>query len=191
MNAVAVRVAFAVLVALLTAGCGGGPAPPVASASLPREIDGSQVGTMAERELESQNPGMASGTLACPDLSLDVGATVRCLRTTELSEGRVVKVNGTVEVTSLSSGGRLHVTMDDEATEFGVTGDQVATAVRHRVGAPTAVVRCPYLLGKIGTVVTCRVEAGGRRRDVEVEVTAVDPQGYRTTYVVRQPHAAS
>jgi hypothetical protein len=184
MSTVAIRVALAILVALLTAGCGNDPA-------MPGEIDGSQVGTMAERELEAQNPGMASGTLACPDLSLDIGASVRCLRTTELSDGRVVKVNGTVEVTSLSSGGRLHVTMDDEAIEFGVTGDQVATAVRRRVGARTAVVECPYLVGKVGTVVTCRVEAGSRRRDVEVEVTAVEAGSYRTTYVVRHPHAAS
>jgi hypothetical protein len=184
MSAVAVRLAHVVVVALLAGGCGNDTA-------LPDEIAGSQVGTMAERELEAQNPGIAAGTLVCPDLSLDVGAEVRCVRTAELSEGRVVKVDGTVEVTSLSSGGRLHVTMDDRASEFGVTGDQVATEVRARFGARPAVVACPYLLGKVGTVVTCRVEVGSRRLDVRVEVTAVDPHSYRTTYVVRRPYAAS
>ena len=188
MSAVAVRVAFAVLVALLTGGCDDSPA-------VPDEIDGTQVGVMAERELEAQNPGMAPGTLACPDLSLDLGASVRCLRTTELSKGRVVKVNGTVEVTSLSSGGRLHVTMDEEASEFGVAGDHLAADLRgqylRRFGAAPTRLDCPYLRGTVGAVVTCRLVVDRRRRTVDVEVTAVDPSGYRTTYVARNLRAVS
>jgi len=188
MNAVAVRVAVAVLLALVTGGCDDNTA-------VPDEIDGTQVGVMAERELEAENPDMAPGALACPDLSLRLGASVRCLRTTELSEGRVVKVNGTVEVTSLSSGGRLHVTMDDQASEFGVTGDQVAADLRQQYvrrfrTAPTRL-DCPYLRGVVGTTVRCVLVVDGKRRTVTVAVTAVEPAGYRTTYVARNLRAAS
>src|SRR5215216_7526592 len=90
------------LLCLVVAGCGS-------DVTVLDEIDGEKVGTMAERELEAQNPRLAPGTLDCPDLDFETDASVQCLRTTELSAGRVVKVMGTVTVTSLSSGGRLHV----------------------------------------------------------------------------------
>jgi hypothetical protein len=188
MNAVAVRVAFAILAVLLAGGCDD-------TTAMPDEIDGSKVATMAERELEAENPRIAAGTLACPDLDLQVGASVSCLRTSELSEGRVVKVNGTVEVTSRSAGGRLHVAMDDQASEFGVAGDHLAADLRGQYVRlfriqPTRL-DCPYLRGAVGTVVACRIEVAGTRREVEVVVTSVDPGSYRTTYVARNLHAAS
>jgi hypothetical protein len=176
------------LLCLVVAGCGG-------DVTVLDEIDGDKVATMAERELEAQNPRLAPGTLDCPDLDFEAHASVRCMRTTELGQGRVVKVVGTVTVTSLTSGGRLHVAMDDEAQEFGLAGDYLAADVRRqyvqRGGAEPSRVDCPYLRGKVGTVVTCRLEAGGARHDVDVVVTAVDPAGYRTSYVAKAHRAAS
>lgn len=188
MRALAVRVGLGMLVALTSAGCGRD----VTSVD---QLDGTEVATMAEHELEAQNPRMAPGTLACPDLDLEAGAKVRCLRTTELDGGRVVKVGGTVEVTSLASGGRLHVAMDRTATEFGVAGDQVAADLRRqyvqRFHASPSRLECPYLRGQVGAVVTCRLVAGGKRHDVDVVVTAVEPASYRTTYVARTHRSAS
>jgi hypothetical protein len=159
------------------------------------EIEGSKVAAMAERELEAQNPRLAPGTLSCPDLDFEVGSTVHCLRTTELSEGRVVKVRGTVEVTSRASGGRLHVAMDDDAQEFGLTGDQVAAALSQqsakRFGGVPSHVDCPYLRGKVGTTITCSVDLGATRREVDAVVTAVDAEQYDTVYVFRRHVAPS
>ena len=167
---------------LLTA-CGGDP-------PVPDRLPGKAVAAMAERQLEAENPRMATGHLSCPDLHLRVGASVRCLRTTELSGGRVVKVAGTVRVTSVHGGGRLHVAMDQHAAEFGLTGEQVAAVVRDRYAgrhhlAPRGV-ECPYLRGVVGTVVSCRVEVGGRTRLVDVVVTRVDPASYGTGFALRR-----
>jgi hypothetical protein len=171
--------AGALLVALLPTGCGSaGPGLD--------QLDGRDVATMAERELETENPGLAPGTLACPDLDYRIRASVRCLRTAELGDGRVVKVGGTVEVTSISSGGHLHVTMDDDAEEFGVAGANLGADLRRRYVQQFHVVpsqvTCPYLRAVVGHRVTCRVVAGGVRRDVEVVVTAADAETYRTVY---------
>ncbi|HEX7716595.1 MAG TPA: hypothetical protein VF416_04855 [Marmoricola sp.] len=178
------------LVAVLPGGCGQGAGLP-----LPDHLAGHEVGAMAERELEAENPRIAPGRLACPDLELRTGASVRCLRTAELSEGRVVKVRGTVSVTSLAAGGRLHVSMDPGAEEFGMTGAQLAAELRRRYsGRPEdrpARVTCPYLRAEIGQRVICRVDLAGAARTVEVAVTAVDAEQYRTTYVVRDDHGHS
>lgn len=151
-------------------------------------LDGTDVATMAERQLMAENPRMAPGTLSCPDLEFEVGASVRCLRTTELSRGRVVKVAGSVEVTSQDSGGRLHVAMDDEAAEFGLSGDQLASEVagRYTRGGSAAVVECPYLRGTVGHRVTCQVDVADKRRQVVAVVTAVDERTYDVDYETRR-----
>jgi hypothetical protein len=180
---VTVRVA-GLVIGLALAGCGQ-DAPDI------DVLDGAEVATMAERELMAQNPRMAPGTLACPDLEFKVGESVRCLRTTELSGGRVVKVAGSVEVTSRDSGGRLHVAMDDEAAEFGLAGDQLASelAARYTRAGKGAVVECPYLRGTVGHQVTCQVDISGARRDVVTVVTAVDEQRYDVDYETRRRRA--
>lgn len=171
------------LLGTLLSGCGGDP-------PLPERLGGKAVATLAERELEAENPRLATGHLECPDLDLRPGATVRCLRTTELSGGRVVKVAGTVRVTSVRAGGRLHVAMDEHAQEFGLTGAQVAAGVRERYAGRRHVtpgaVDCPYLRGVVGTVVTCRLEVAGASRLVDVVVRTVYPPGYVTRYAVRR-----
>ena len=180
------------MLGLVSAGCAGragaGPDPQV---SLPASIDGTEVAGMAERELEAENAGMAGGQLRCPDLELRVGASVRCVRTVQLAGGRVVKVRGTVAVTSLASGGRLHVAMDESPEEFGVAGGHVAADVRRRYHGRATGVRCPYLPGRVGATVTCRLTVSGDRRAVRVTVTAVDAADYRTTYTIDDGDSAS
>jgi hypothetical protein len=179
MSSVAVRVVLGLLVAVGACGCGR-------DVAVLDTISGHDVARMAERQLEAENPELAPGTLSCPDLDFRVGRSVRCLRTTELSGGRVVKVHGVIRVMSLSSGGRLHVAMDPRATEFGLAGDALAARLaRQRSGARPDTVHCPYLRGTVGAKVTCRVVVGGTRQDVDVVVTRVDAHDYRTTYVTR------
>jgi hypothetical protein len=177
-----------VLVAGVAAGC-------ASDATVPHRLRGTEVAAMAERRLEQENPGLARGSLTCPDLRWRVGASVRCRRTTELTGGRVVKVAGTVTVTSLAAGGRLHVAMDERAEEFGVAASRLSAEVRglyrRRFRATPGSLVCPYLLGVVGTTVTCRVEVGGARRDVDVVVTRVDPAAYRTFYAMRVHPAPS
>jgi hypothetical protein len=185
------------LLGLLTAGCGSPDAgaqvtPSTRSAdpdvALPGRLDGDEVARMAERELEAENATIAAGTMRCPDLALVVGASVRCRRTVALSEGRVVEMRGTVAVASLAAGGRLHVALDDEVVHFGVAGHHLAADVRKRylreLGGQATVVRCPYLPGRPGASVTCRLSLEGGPRVVRVVVTAVDPETYRTTYTI-------
>ena len=169
------------LVGLVATGCSR-------DAGVPDRLDGDSVARMAEQELEAENAGLAQGTLSCPDLDFRVGASVRCVRTTGLSGGRVVKVGGTVSVTSRASGGRLHVAMDQQAREFGLDGDEFVAGVREqyrrRFGVDPDRLDCPYLRGVIGARVTCRVQAGAARYDVDVVVTAVDPATYGTSYTL-------
>jgi hypothetical protein len=172
---VAVRIACALLVTTLPAGCG----EDVVQLD---SIDGGKVATMAERELEAENPGLSAGTLSCPDLDFHVGASVRCLRTTTLPNGRIVKVGGTVRVSSLASGGRLHVAMDTEASEFGLSGAQVAAELRRQYAqlfhAEPGAVDCPYLRGELHATVACHVRVGSHRRTVDAVVAQVDPEAY-------------
>ncbi len=177
------------LVAALPSGCGQDVR------ALPDHLAGHEVGVMAERELETENPALAPGTLVCPDLDLRVGAEVRCLRTAELSGGRVVKVRGTVAVTSLTAGGQLHVRMDVDPAEVGVASGRLDAEVRQWYAERSRVapsrVSCPYLRAEVGHRVTCHLDVAGVDHDVDVVVTAVDAATYRTTYVVRGQHGSS
>lgn len=184
MPAVAAQIACAMVLAALPAGCGQ-------DVRLPDHLSGSSVGSMAERELETENPRLEHGSLSCPALDLRVGASVRCLRTTAFGDGRIVKVRGTVRVTSLASGGRLHVAMDSEAAEFGLSGDRVATDLRRQSGhlfhrSPDRI-DCRYLRGQVGARSTCDVQIGGTRRVVDAVVTGVDAEAYAVRYTFR-PH---
>lgn len=169
-----------VFLVVLVSGCGG------ETAAVPDHLDGAGVARMAEHQLELQNTRLAKGSLSCPDLGLRVGASVRCVRRTELSGGRVVTVGGTVTVTGRDSGGRLHVAMDRHAREFGLSGERLAEGVgqqyRQRFGIEPRALRCPYLRGVVGARVTCRLQGAGVRHRVTVVVTAVDPATYTTTY---------
>lgn len=180
MSAVAVRAVCGLVLCLLAPGCGNEDTVDL------DEIVGSEVGRMAERELMAENPHLAPGSMTCPDLRFRVGASVRCLRTAELSGGRLVKVRGTVEVTSRASGGQLHVTMDDDAEEFGLTGAQLAAALRakvaRRTGNKPSRVECPYLRAEVGTQVGCTLKLDGDRYRVTAVVTAVDAEKYETEY---------
>jgi hypothetical protein len=199
MPAVTARIACALLAAVTLAGCeqegaGDVEAPrttassPTAGQTLPARIVGQEVAQMAEQELEAENSQIAPGAMVCPDLDLEVGASVRCLRTVQLPEGRIVRIPGTVAVMSLASGGRLHVALDDDAEEFGVGGEYLAAAVRKRYAELFRVratgARCPYLPGTVGASITCKVKVGDVRRAVRVTVTATVPADYRTTYTI-------
>ena len=173
-----------ILAVVILVGCGGQEArsadPPAG-----RTLEGAEVASMAEHRLEVENPSMAHGTMRCPDLDLRIGESVRCLRTVRLGDGRVVKVRGTVSVTSHTGGGRLHVAMDPDVTEFGVSGDRVARALRGHYAKRHARVRdatCPYLRGEVGASVSCRFVVRGERRSAEAVVTAVDAATYRTSF---------
>lgn len=188
MRAVVVRIACGLLLGVVPVGCGH-------DVAVPDQLDGGDVSSMAEHELEAENPRLAPGRLSCPDLALRVGASVRCRRTTELTAGRVVTVAGTVRVTSLASGGRLHVAMDEQASEFGVAGDHIAAEVRRqlqlRFHREPSRVDCPYLRGAPGARVTCSVEMAGVRKHVAVVVSDADPTTYHVAYAVRAVRPAS
>ncbi|MGY2876788.1 hypothetical protein ACVW00_003978 [Marmoricola sp. URHA0025 HA25] len=184
MPVVLARTACALMVAVLSTGCGH-------DVVRPDTLAGDKVAAMAERELEAENQQLTRGTLSCPDLDFHVGASVRCLRTTTLTSGRVVKVGGTVRVTSLVAGGRLHVAMDEVAEEFGITGEQVATELRAKYGrmfgGRADSVTCPYVRGQVGVTVTCRVQAADGPRRVDAVVAHVDAEKYAVRCAFR-PH---
>lgn len=177
------RLLAAVLCCAGLAGCGGTGNDPEVIDFLP----GARVGELAEKQLEAEHPDIAVGAVTCPDLDWQVNASVRCVKVSELSEGRRVKVPGTVTVTSTESWGKLHVVLDDRAAEFGIDGGhlggEVADWVESQEASPGAV-DCPYLTGMVGSVARCAVTLEGVRRVALATVTAVEPDEYRTRYAL-------
>ncbi|MFL6059739.1 MAG: hypothetical protein ACJ72E_00810 [Marmoricola sp.] len=173
---------------LLVSGCGGladGRAASSAGHATPpvKEIAGDRVAAMAEEQLESEHPALAVGRITCPDLVVAIGTAVRCARVADLGDGRRIRELGTVTVTSLSDGVRLHVALDEDVDEFGVTGAHLADDLTtHLRGAAPGSARCPYLRGASGRAVRCTVRVGGRAMSVRVVVTGVDAGAEQTRY---------
>ena len=167
------------LVALITvAGCG--EATPAAMT-----FSGERVARIAENQLEARRPALAPGVVSCSDLDFVVGARARCARTSALSNGRGVRVLGTVTVMSVRDGGRLHVHFEERAASFWVRGAYLADRARRWLDArhppAAAAVSCPDLPGETGREVTC--EAGDVA--VGVLVTATVPETYAVRYRMR------
>jgi hypothetical protein len=175
------RLASVVAVVAALAGLPGcGPAPVIDS------IPGSRVGTLAEQQLEAMHSELATGTMTCPSLEFDVDASVRCVRVAQLSGGRQIRVMGTVTVTSTKDGGRLHVKLDDNVSEFGVAADQLENDLRARaqqvLGVAPTDVTCPFLVGRVGASVRCDVTILKRTLVAPVRVVRVVAADYRTVY---------
>lgn len=179
-----IRYAALAAVGLLLAGCGSTPG----LVSEPRltSLPGFQVGTMAERQLEADHPGMAPGRLTCPDLAWKVGAMVRCIQVVVLSGGRQLRIPGTVAVTSTSAGGQLHVHLADAVSDYGVTAEHLTSDLRDqavkRLRGGVRKVSCPYLSGPVGTTVRCVLRARGATRAVLARITDRDPADNATAY---------
>ena len=182
------RLAVLALPVLLALGaCGSGSGSDAAAPATPIDfLPGARVGELAEKQLEAEHLEMALGTMTCPDLDWELKASVRCLKISELSDGRRVKVPGTVTVTSTEGAGRLHVVLDDEPAEFGVDGEHLDGVVESWVAGQDVDGRgdCPYLTGAVGQEVRCAVAVDGVRYSVLVTVTKVDPENFRTEYVL-------
>ncbi len=151
---------------LVVTGCGA----EAGVSSIPENLDGKTVATRANALLEKQNPQLAPGALTCQKVRFKVGATSRCTRTVVFDDGRLVRSGATVTIDGVKDGGHLQVQVDDEPTEFGITGKAVFAdlarqyAARYKVKPPTG--SCPpYLAGKVGTTITCSlVHRGGQAR---------------------------
>ncbi|MET3962088.1 hypothetical protein ABIE44_002022 [Marmoricola sp. OAE513] len=175
-------------VVLTAAGCGSTEEPQSAESDAPRIdfLPGARVGELAEKQLEAEHAEMATGAVDCPDLEWEVDASVRCVKTSELSDGRRVRVPGTVTVTSTEGYGTLHVELDDAIAEFGVDGrhlaDDVTTWVSRRVRGGPVLATCSYLVGKPGASSVCKVVVAGEHCRVRVSVTGVDAGDFRTRY---------
>lgn len=166
---------------LCLAGCGADDAD-----APPRTLSGDEVGRMAEAQLEAEHPGMAPGTISCPDLTLEVGATTRCTRQATLSQGRTVQVLGTVEVAGVEGAGLLHVQLDDEVTSFGLAAPELTRRVIARLDGTSLErpdLECPAIDGYVGAAVTC---TDPREAEIPVVVTEVDPEAYTVEFEVGQ-----
>lgn len=174
-----------VLVAAVVSGCGAGDDGPSTSSSSLDFLPGERVGQLAEEQLEAEHPKMATGTITCPDLDWTLDASVRCVKVSELSEGRRVKIPGTVTVTGTEGGGKLHVELDDKATEFGVDAahlSSVATVWVTQQAGSAGTVTCPYLTGVVDTTVRCTAKVGDEEAVLLVRVTDVEPSSYTTLF---------
>lgn len=173
--------AFAVASMLLAGGCGSGT-----ERELPASLAGDRVATLAERQLEAENPQMTPGTMTCPELRFEVGAEVRCVRVAVLSKGRQIRVRGTVRVTGVDDGGRLHVKLDEDIAEYGVPAAYLESDLRARIvrryGKHPDQVTCPYLKAQAGARARCEVRLGEKRLSVALTVTACDEATYTTHY---------
>lgn len=174
-----VLTALVVGACVLLAGCGG-----------QEEISGKELSRLANEQLEKQNPEIVPGKLVCDDVPFEKGATTRCLRIVDLS-GREVRIGATVEIDRVEGGGHFQVDLDTVPKEFGLTGDfiekDLATQYEQRFGEQPDSISCPYLKGKVGTEITCKLKAAGKTHDVVVTATEVDPEDFDTDYTFTAP----
>jgi len=180
------RALIGLLVFLTVTGCGG----EAGVSSGPKTLDAKTVATRANALLEKQNPQLAPGALTCQEVRFKVGATSRCMRTVVFNDGRLVRSGATVTIDKVKDGGHLQVQVDDAPTEFGITGKAVFAdlarqfAARYKVKPPTGA--CPpYLEGKVGTTITCRLETAQGNLGVGVKVTRVEPKTFDTQYTFK------
>ena len=158
--------------------------------SKPRNLDGATIASRANAQLEQENPDLAHGELSCPDVEYEVGATARCVRTVVLDDGRLVRIGATVNIDKVTGTGHFTIRVDDRPTEFGVTGRSVLADLSKQYAAayggrrPTG--SCPpYLAGKVGTTMTCRLKTREGKLRVRVKVSRVDPETYTTEYLFK------
>ena len=158
--------------------------------SIPENLDGQTVATRANALLEKQNPKLAPGALTCQEVKFKVGETSRCTRTVIFDDGRLVRSGATVTIEGVKDGGHLTVQVDDEPRSSGSPARPCSptwpgsTQRGTRSSRPPA--SCPpYLAGKVGTTITCKLESEEGRLAVEVKVTKVDPKTFDTQYTFR------
>jgi hypothetical protein len=171
----------------LVAGCGGH----VSISSKPSSLTGATIAKKANAQLEKENPTLVHGSLTCKDVKYAKGATTRCLRTVDLSQGRRVMIGATVTITDTKSGGHYEIKVDDQVQSFGKLGPTIAASLatsyakKFRTGAPH--VTCPaFLEGRVGASITCQVAPDNGKIDVVVTVTQVDTKSYDTGYTFKQ-----
>ncbi len=158
-----------------------------ACSSTPDSLTGKEIAKEANAELTKGNPDMVEGELTCKDAKYAKGATSRCVRTVDLGEGQIVRIGATVEITSVTDDGyEYEVTVDDEPSEFGLSGESIAADLKKQygdeVGTEPDTVDCPYLQGEVGTKITCTMALPDEEIDVEVTTTAVDEENFNTDY---------
>jgi hypothetical protein len=171
----------------LVAGCGGH----VSISSKPRTLTGATIAKKANAQLEKENSTLVHGALTCKDVKYTKGATTRCLRTVDLSQGRRVMIGATVTITDTKNGGHYEIKVDDQVQEFGKLGPAIEAdlatqyAKRFRTGKPQ--VTCPgYLKGQVGATISCQVVPDNGKIEVVVTVTSVDAKTYDTGYTFKQ-----
>jgi hypothetical protein len=170
----------------VVAGCEGS-----VSVGKPSELAGATIAKKANAQLEKQNPQLVHGQLTCKKVKYSKGATTRCLRTVDLSQGRRVLIGATVTITDTTKGGHYTIAVDKQVQEFGEVGSSIeqdlATqyAKQFRTGKPK--VTCPaYLKGQVGASVTCQLQSDSGKIDLLVTVSKVDPTKYLTIYTFKQ-----
>lgn len=157
----------------------------------PDKLAGATIAKKANAQLEKENPKLVHGSLTCKDVKYAKGATTRCLRTVDLSQGRRVLIGATVTITDTKNGGHYEIKVDDQVQEFGELGPTVAAdlatqyAKRFRTGKPQ--VTCPaYLKGQVGASFSCQVVPDNGKIEVLVTVTSVDAKNFETVYSFKQ-----
>jgi len=174
------------LLLVVLSGCGAH----VEVSSKPKSLDGATIASRANTQLEKENPHLTHGDLTCADVKYKVGATSRCTRTVVLDDGRLVRIGATVTIDKVTGGGHFKIKVDDEASEYGVTGKAVFAdlakqyAAKYGGKAPSG--SCPpFLVGKVGATITCTLDIKEGKLRVQVKVSRVDPKSYSTEYLFK------
>lgn len=153
----------------------------------PKKLEGAAIASRANTQLEKENPKLVHGDLTCADVKFALGATSQCVRTVVLPDGRMVRIGATVTIDRVTGGGHFKIKVDDTPQEFGLTGASVLKILTQRYAAknngtaPTG--SCPpFLAGKVGTTMTCKLTFTDGSLDVRVTVTKVDPRTFGTAF---------
>lgn len=155
----------------------------------PKNISGDELARAANSRLEKQNSTLVPGRVKCPKARAEKGASVRCLRTVDLSGGRRVKIDVAVTINEVKSDGRFHfnAVVAKKPREFGVVGGYIERDLSKQYaaqfGSPPRDVTCPDLRGAVGSSVHCTLLVHDGKRDVTVTVDRVDRDRFDAHYV--------
>lgn len=160
----------------------------------PPTVSGEKVAEMTDARLMETQVGLLPGTVDCPDLDVEVGASVTCLRTIETG-GVYWTIDVTVEVTEVDREDEdfsFHIQVADSLNAYRIRGEwlerRAAREVTTLYGARPTAVDCRDLPRVQGEQRTCSLTVQGERKRMRIRVTELYSNAFTLRFAIEGHH---